>query len=75
VPEDLVEHRQDVRILDRVVRVTALAPGRHDAGQPQLGQVLAGGGDAQPDPPGQGADVGRLMGHQPRQVQPGRAAE
>src|SRR5690242_17767893 len=75
VAEDLVEHGQDVRVLDRVVGVAPLAPGRHDPGQPQLGQVLAGGGDAQPDPPGQGADVGRLVRHQPGQVQPGRAAE
>ena len=75
VAEDLVEHGQHVRILDRVVQVAALAPGRDDPGQPQLGQVLAGGGDAQADSPGQRADVGGLVRHQPGQVQPGRAAE
>jgi NAD(P)-dependent dehydrogenase (short-subunit alcohol dehydrogenase family) len=75
VAEDLVEHGQHVRILDGVVGVAALAPGRNDPGQPQLGQVLAGGGDAEADPPGQRADVGGLVRHQPGQVQPGRAAE
>jgi drug/metabolite transporter (DMT)-like permease len=75
VAEDLVEHGQHVRILDGVVQVAALAPGRNDPGQPQLGQVLAGGGDAEADPPGQRADVGGLVRHQPGQVQPGRAAE
>ena len=75
VAEDLVEHGQHVRILDSVVGVAALAPGRNDPGQPQLGQVLAGGGDAEADPPGQRADVGCLVRHQPGQVQPGRAAE
>ena len=75
VAEDLLEHGQHVRIFDGVVGVPPLAPGGHDPGQPQLGQVLAGGGDAEADPPGQRADVGRLVRHQPGQVQPGRAAE
>jgi hypothetical protein len=75
VAEYLADHGQDVRVLDGVIGVPARAPGGDDAGQPQLGQVLAGGGDAEADPPGQGADVGSLVRHQPGQVQPGSAAE
>jgi hypothetical protein len=69
--EYLADHGQHVRIFNRVVSVAAFAPGGHDVGQPQFRQVLARGGNAEPDPPGQGADVGLLMGHQPRQVEPG----
>src|SRR2546429_9704230 len=37
VAEDLVEHGQHVRILDGVVGVATLAPGRNDPSQAQLG--------------------------------------
>jgi len=50
VAEDLLEHGQHVWVFDGVVGMAALAAGRDDPGQPQLGQVLAGGGDAEADP-------------------------
>jgi hypothetical protein len=39
VAEDLLDHGQHARVFDGVVGMPAFAPGRHDPGQPQLGQA------------------------------------
>jgi hypothetical protein len=64
VLEDLVDQVEDVRVVDGVDVATALAAGGNDAGQPELAQVLARGGDADARAFGQRADVVLALGRQ-----------
>lgn len=65
--------RLEQRVLEEVFAV--LAPAALTATGQALGQMLTGGGDAEAGPLGEGANIGWLMGHQPRQVKPGRAGQ
>ena len=73
--EDLVDHVEDVGVVDGVDVPAALAAGRDDAGQAEFAEVLAGGGDADADPVGERAYVVLALGRQGHQVQPDRRRE
>jgi hypothetical protein len=75
VLEDLVDHVEHMRVVDRVDVAAAFAAGRDDARQPQLAEVLARRRDADADALGQGADVVLALGRQRDQVQPHRRRE
>src|SRR6266545_1374554 len=75
VGDHLLDHHGQVRVVDQVHLVAALAPGLDEPGQPQLGQVLADRLDRRPDLLGERTDIPLALREQPHDVQPHGSGE